>query len=47
MWKLVCSVVDVIFEFGNPKRKTRKVFKNIALFKTFTNIFFANKKIEK
>ncbi len=46
MWELVFNVIDVIFEFGNPKRKTHKVLKNIAPSKTFKNIFFYNKKIK-
>jgi hypothetical protein len=45
--KLVFNVVDVIFEFGGLKRKTHKVLKNIAPSKTFQNICFWNKKIEK
>jgi hypothetical protein len=28
MWKFVINVVDVIFEFGNFKRKTHKVHMN-------------------
>jgi hypothetical protein len=40
-------VADVIFKFGSPKRKTHKVRKNNAPFKTFENICFWDKEIEK
>ncbi len=35
------------FKFGNPKRKTHKVHRNNAPSKTFQNICFWDKKIEK
>jgi len=35
MWKLVFNVVDVIFWFESPKRKTHKVQRNNAPSKTF------------
>ncbi len=47
MWKLVYNVIDVIFQFGSPKRKAHKVFKNNAPSKTFKSICFWNKEIEK
>jgi len=47
MWKLVFNVVDVIFKFGSPKRKTHKVHRNNEPSKTFKNICFWDKEIEK
>ncbi len=47
MWELIFNVLDVTFEFGSPKRKTHKKFKNISPFKTFKTICFQNKKNEK
>jgi hypothetical protein len=47
MSELVANVANVIFEFGNSKRKTHKVFRNISPSKNFKNICFWNKKIEK
>jgi hypothetical protein len=39
MWKLVFDVVDVIFKFGSPKKKTHKIQKNNAPSKIFKNVF--------
>jgi len=47
MWKLVFNVIDVIFEFGNLKKKTHKVHTNNVPFKTFKSICFWDKEIEK
>ncbi len=47
MWKLVFNVVNVIFKFGSPTRKTHKVLKNIAPFKTFKKICIWDKEIVK
>ncbi len=47
MWELVFNVIDVIFKFESPKRKTHKVLRNNAPSKTFKNICFWNKEIEK
>jgi hypothetical protein len=43
MWKLVFNVIDVILKFGSPKRKTHKVHKNNAMFKTFKKYVFGTK----
>jgi hypothetical protein len=40
MWKFVFNVVDVIFKFGSPKRKTHKVHKNNASSKIFKKYAF-------
>ncbi len=47
MWKLVFNVIDVIFKFGNLKRKTHKVHRNNVPSKTFKCICFWDKEIEK
>jgi hypothetical protein len=47
MWKLVFNIVDVILKIGSLKRKTNKVHKNNVPFKTFKNVYFCDKKIEK
>jgi len=47
MLKLVFNVIDIIFKFGSPKRKTHKVHMNNAPCKTFKNICFWDKEIEK
>jgi len=46
MWKIVFNVVDVIFKFGKPKRKTHKVFKNNVSSKTFKKYAFGIKKLK-
>ncbi len=48
MWQLVFDVIDAIFWFGSPKRKTHKVQRNNApskIFKkyAFGTIFLKNK----
>jgi hypothetical protein len=35
MWKLVFNVVDIIFKFGDPRKKTHKVQRNNAPSKNF------------
>jgi hypothetical protein len=40
MWKLVFNVVDVIFKFESPKRKTHEIHKNNASSKTFKKYVF-------
>jgi hypothetical protein len=47
MWKFICNVIDVIFKFGGPKKKTHKVHMNNDPFKAFKNTCFGDKKIEK
>ncbi len=47
MWKLIFNVDNVIFWFGSLKRKTHKVQKNNAPFKTFKKMLLGQKKIEK
>ncbi len=46
MKKFVCNVIDVIFKFGNPKRKTHKVHKNNAPSKTFKKYAFGTKNLK-
>jgi hypothetical protein len=46
MWKLVFNAVDVIFKFESPKRKTHKVHKNNAPFKTLKKYVFGTKKLK-
>ncbi len=41
------NIIDVIFKFGSPKRKTHKVFKNNVLFKIFKKYAFGIKKLKK
>jgi hypothetical protein len=43
IWKLVFNVIDVIFKFGSPKRKTHKVHMNNDPCKAFKNICFWDK----
>jgi hypothetical protein len=47
LWKIVFNVANVIFNFGNHKRKTPKVHKNNAPSKIFKKKCFCDKKIEK
>jgi hypothetical protein len=44
MWELVFNVANVSFEFESPKRKTHKVFRNVAPLKTFKKYVFGTKK---
>jgi len=46
MWKFVINVVDVIFEFGNFKRKTHKVHINNDPCKAFKKYVFGTKKLK-
>ncbi len=46
MSKFVFNVANVIFKFGSIKRKTHKVLKNNAPFKTLKNICFGIKKLK-
>jgi hypothetical protein len=45
MWKLVFNVIDVIFKFGSPKRKTHKVDMNSDPYKTFKTYAFGTKNL--
>jgi hypothetical protein len=47
MWKSVFNVANVIYKFKSPKRKTHKFLRNNAPSKTFKNICFGHKEIEK
>jgi hypothetical protein len=47
MWKLVFIITNVILKFGSPKRKTHKIQKNNAPFKTFKKYAFGTKKLKK
>ncbi len=46
MRKFVCIVIDVIFKFGSPKKKTHKFHKNNAMSKTFLKYAFGMKKLK-
>jgi hypothetical protein len=46
MSELVANVANVIFEFGNSKRKTHKVFRNISPSKNFKKYAFGTKKLK-
>jgi hypothetical protein len=46
MLKLVFNVIDVIFKFGSPKRKTHKVHRNNAPSKNFKKMFLGQKKLK-
>jgi len=46
MWKFVYNVINVIFKFGSPKRKTHKIQRNNAPFKTFKKYAFGTNKLK-
>jgi len=46
MWQYVFNVLDVIFKFGSPKKKTHKVHRNNAPSKTFKKYAFGTKKLK-
>jgi len=47
IWKFIFNVIDVIFKFGNLKRKTHKVQRNNASSKTFKNMFLRQRNWKK
>jgi hypothetical protein len=47
MWKVIFNVLDVIFKFGNPKRKTNKVYMNNDPCKALKKYAFGTKKLKK
>jgi hypothetical protein len=46
MWKLVFNLANVIFKFGNPKRKTHKVLMNNDPCKALKKYAFRTKKLK-